>query len=140
MTAVCANVMGLSVDMSLEQTALPVLIVEDDEPTRKLLDAVLTRGGFSTAYATNGREAMRLLRTNDYAVVVLDIMMPEVGGREVVDLIAAESIPVPVVICSAAGPRVLTGFDMSVVKGIIRKPFDIEQFVAMVTDVARSKP
>jgi CheY-like chemotaxis protein len=126
--------------MSLEKTALPVLIVEDDEPTRKLLDAVLTRGGFSTAFATNGSEAMHLLRTNDYAVVVLDIMMPEVGGREVVEFITAESIPIPVVICSAAGPRVLTGFDTNVVKGIIRKPFDIEQFVAMVSNVARSKP
>jgi CheY-like chemotaxis protein len=132
--------MALSLDMTLEKTALTVLVVEDDEPTRKLLDAVLTRGGFSTAFAPNGREAMRLLRTNDYAVVVLDIMMPEVGGREVIEFITAESIPVPVVVCSAAGPRVLTGFDTNVVKGVIRKPFDIEQFVAMVTSVARSEP
>jgi two-component system response regulator ResD len=130
--------MALSLDMTLEPTALPVLIVEDDEPTRRLLDAVLTRSGFSTAFATNGREAMRLLRTTTYAAVVLDIMMPEVGGREVVELITAESIPVPVVICSAAGPRVLTGFDPNIVKGIIRKPFDIEEFVAMVTSVTRS--
>jgi CheY-like chemotaxis protein len=125
--------------MTTEKTALPVLVVEDDEPTRKLLQAVLTRGGFSTDFAINGGEAMSLLRTNDYAAIVLDIMMPEVGGREVVEFITAESIPIPVVICSAAGPRVLTGFDPNVVKGIIRKPFDIEQFVAMVTSVARSK-
>ncbi len=138
MPAVCANVMALSFDMTLEPTALPILIVEDDEPTRKLLDAVLTRSGFSTAFATNGHEAMRLLRTTNYGAVVLDIMMPEVGGREVVELITAESIPVPVVICSAAGPRVLTGFDPNVVKGIIRKPFDIEELVAMVTSVVRS--
>jgi two-component system response regulator ResD len=124
--------------MTLTKTALPVLIVEDDEPTRRLLQTVLTRGGFTTAFAVNGGEAMHLLRTNDYAAIVLDIMMPEVGGREVVDFLAAESIPTPVVICSAAGPRVLTGFDPNVVKGIIRKPFDIEEFVAMVTSVARS--
>ncbi len=123
--------------MTPEKTALPVLIVEDDDPTRKLLEAVLTRGGFTTSFATNGREAIRLLRTNDYAVVVLDIMMPEVGGHEVIEVITAESIPVPVVICSAAGPRVLTGFDPNVVKGVIRKPFDIEEFVTMVTSVAR---
>ena len=126
--------------MTTEKPALPILIVEDDEPTRKLLPAVLTRGGFSTAFAINGSEAMHLLRTNDYAAIVLDIMMPEVGGREVVEFITAESIPIPVVICSAAGPRVLTGFDPNVVKGIIRKPFDIEQFVDMVTSVARPTP
>jgi CheY-like chemotaxis protein len=126
--------------MTAEKPALPVLVVEDDEPTRKLLHAVLTRGGFSTVFAVNGGEAMQLLRTNDYAVIVLDIMMPEVGGREVVEFITAESIPIPVVICSAAGPRVLTGFDPNVVKGVIRKPFDIEQFVAMVTSVVRPEP
>ena len=42
--------------MTTEKTALPVLIVEDDEPTRKLLQAVLTRGGFSIAFAVNGGE------------------------------------------------------------------------------------
>jgi len=127
--------------MTVEKTAFPVLIVEDDEPTRKLLHAVLTRGGFPTGFAANGGEAIRLLRTNnDYAAIVLDIMMPEVGGREVVEFITAESIPIPVVICSAAGPRVLKGFDPNVVKGIIRKPFDIEEFVALVTSVARSSP
>lgn len=125
--------------MTIETTALPVLIVEDDAPTRRLLQAVLSHVGYSSAFATNGAEAIHLLRTNDYAVVVLDIMMPEVGGREVVDFIAAESIPIPVVICSAAGPRVLTGFDANVVKAIVRKPFDVEEFAAIVTSVARSR-
>jgi DNA-binding response OmpR family regulator len=120
-----------------ETTALPVLVVEDDEPTRRLLQAVLTRAGFSCAFATNGREAIEVLRTTDYAAIVLDIMMPDVSGQEVIEFLTAESIPVPVVICSAAGPRVLSGFDINVVKAIIRKPFDIEQFVATITSVAR---
>ena len=123
--------------MASEPTALPLLIVEDDEPTRRLLQAVLTRAGYVCAFAINGREAMETLRTNDYAAIVLDIMMPDVSGQEVIDFITAESIPIPVVICSAAGPRVLTGFDPNVVKAIIRKPFDIEQFVATIVSVAR---
>lgn len=114
-----------------------MLVVEDDEPTRRLLQAVLTRAGYSCAFATNGREAIEGLKTNDYAAIVLDIMMPDVSGREVIDFITAESIPVPVVICSAAGPRVLSGFDPNVVKAIVRKPFDIEQFVATIISVAR---
>ena len=122
--------------MATERTTLPVLVVEDDEPTRRLLQAVLTRAGYSCAFATNGREAMETLRSNDYAAVVLDIMMPDVGGREVIDFITAESIPIPVVICSAAGPRVLSGFDTNVVKAIVRKPFDIDQFVATIVSVA----
>jgi len=123
--------------VSNERTALPLLIVEDDEPTRRLLQAVLTRAGFACAFATNGREAIEGLQTNDYAAIVLDIMMPDVSGQEVIEFITAQSIPIPVVICSAAGPRVLTGFDEKVVKAIIRKPFDIEEFVATVTSMAR---
>jgi len=67
-------------------------------------------------------------------------MMPEVGGREVVEILAAESIAIPVIVCSAAGPRVLTGFDTNVVKAIVRKPFDVEELVAIITRVARSNP
>lgn len=119
------------------ETALPVLVVEDDAPTRKLLQAVLTHMGYASAFATNGGEAIGMLRTNDYAVIVLDVMMPDVSGREVVEFIVAESISTPVVICSAAGPKALTGFDTNVVKAIIRKPFDIEEFVKIVTTVAR---
>jgi CheY-like chemotaxis protein len=119
-------------------SALPVLIVEDDAPTRRLLQAVLAHAGFASAFATNGAEAIDLVRENDYAAIVLDMMMPEVGGREVVDFLVAESIAVPVVVCSAAGPRVLTGFDADVVKAIIRKPFDVEELVAIITRVART--
>jgi CheY-like chemotaxis protein len=122
-----------------ETTTLPVLIVEDDAPTRSLLHAVLSRVGYSSAFATNGAEAIGLLRTNDYAVIVLDIMMPEVSGREVIDFIASEAIPIPVVICSAAGPHALAGFDTNVVKAIIRKPFDIDELVNIVTTVAGSR-
>ena len=72
-------------------------------------------------------------------MIVLDVMMPDVSGRDVVEFIAAESIPIPVVICSAAGPKALAGFDTNVVKAIIRKPFDIEEFVKIVTTLA-SRP
>ena len=110
----------------------PVLIVEDDEPTRRMLRVVLDRSGFQSAFATNGRQAMEMLRANPYSAVVLDVMMPEVGGREVVEMIMAESLPVPVVICSAAGPRVLEQFDQEVVKAVIRKPFDVGDLMAAV--------
>ncbi|HUP64866.1 MAG TPA: response regulator [Thermoanaerobaculia bacterium] len=115
-----------------EPITLPVLLVEDDEPTRRMLKVVLDRAGFQSAFATNGREAIDMLRANPYAVVVLDVMMPQVGGREVVELIMAESLPVPVVICSAAGPRVLDQFDQEIVKAVIRKPFDVDTLIDAV--------
>jgi DNA-binding response OmpR family regulator len=121
--------------VTTEPTSLPILIVDDDEPTQNLLRAVLRRCGYASEVASNGREAIGLLREKRYAAVVLDMMMPEVGGHEVVAFLGASESSVPVIICSAAGPRALAGFDPAVVKAIVRKPFDIDELVAAVTAV-----
>jgi CheY-like chemotaxis protein len=121
--------------VTVRPTAFPILIVDDDEPTRNLLRAVLGRYGYAIEVASNGRQAIALLQTEQYAAVVLDIMMPEVGGHDVVTFLAGTPTPVPVVICSAAGPAALSGFDPKVVKAVVRKPFDIDQFVAAVASI-----
>jgi two-component system alkaline phosphatase synthesis response regulator PhoP len=116
---------------------LPILIVEDDEPTQNLLRAVLRRCGYESEVAANGRQAIGLLREKRYAAVILDMMMPEVSGYEVIAFLGTAPDSVPVIICSAAGPRALAGFDSAVVKAIVRKPFDIDQLVAAVTAVVQ---
>ncbi|HEX8170657.1 MAG TPA: response regulator [Thermoanaerobaculia bacterium] len=123
--------------MTTEPSSFPILIVDDDEPTQKLLRAVLRRCGYASEVASNGRQAIRLLREKRYAAVVLDMMMPEVSGPEVVAFLGTAAESVPVIICSAAGPAALTGFDPAVVKAIVRKPFDIEQLLAAVTAVVQ---
>ena len=122
----------------MPRTELPVLIVDDDEPTQNLLSAVLRRSGYTTEVAANGKHAIERLQTTAYAAVVLDIMMPEVGGTAVVEFLATAPRPVPVIVCSAAGPSALSGFDPAVVKAMVRKPFDVDQFVAAVTGVTES--
>lgn len=119
--------------MTTEPSSFPILIVDDDEPTRKLLRAVLQRCGYPSVIASNGREAIGLLREQRFAAVVLDMMMPEVGGHEVIAFLGTTADSIPVIVCSAAGPRALAGFDPNMVKAIIRKPFDIDQLVAAVT-------
>ena len=118
------------------QASLPILVVDDDQPTQNLLRAVLRRCGYESEIASNGREAIVLLQAKVYAAVILDMMMPEVGGQEVIAFLATSPNPLPVVICSAAGPAALAGFDSSVVKAIVRKPFDIDELMAAVTSIA----
>jgi CheY-like chemotaxis protein len=119
-----------------DETTASILVVEDDEPTQKLLQAVLRRCGYSSVVAGNGAEAIELLRINDYAAVVLDIMMPAVGGKDVLDFLAAAGKVVPVIVCSAAGPAALRDFDPRIVRAVVRKPFDVDQFVETVMRVA----
>lgn len=115
-----------------------MLVVDDDEPTRGLLRAVLGRSGYAIEEASNGGEAIDLLRKRPYAAVVLDMMMPHSGGPDVIEYLSTSGSSIPVVICSAAGPAALTGFDPEVVKAVIRKPFDVNEFMDAVTGVARS--
>jgi two-component system phosphate regulon response regulator PhoB len=115
-----------------------MLIVEDDEPTRNLLRTVLRRCGYASEVASNGGEAIALLQAKQYSALLLDMMMPQVSGHEVVAFLSSASRRVPVIICSAAGPAALTGFDPTVVKAIVRKPFDIDQLIAAVTAAVES--
>ena len=117
---------------------LPILIVEDDEPTQKLLQALLRRSGLVCEVAPDGAAAIEYVKTKNYAAIILDLMMPAVSGADVVKYLASVDSHIPVIICSAAGPAVLSGFDPKVVKAVIRKPFDVDQFVDAIKTVALS--
>lgn len=66
-----------------------VLIVDDDFSIRKMLVEVLTLEGFPTETAVNGREALEMLAGSEPRVVLLDLLMPEVDGRGVVEQLEA---------------------------------------------------
>ena len=66
-----------------------VLIVDDELPIRKMLTEVLTLEGFPIETATNGREALDLLAQSGPRVVLLDLLMPEVDGRAVIEQLEA---------------------------------------------------
>lgn len=80
----------------------PILVVDDDEPTQKLMQALMRRFGYSTHTASNGSEAIERLKTNEYALIVLDLMMPLVSGSDVLDFLATSTSKVPVIVCTAA--------------------------------------
>lgn len=124
-------------DYEMQSDVLPVLIVEDDEPTQNLLQAVLRRWGYASEIASNGREAIASLERADFSTIVLDMMMPSVGGQEVIDFVSASSRPTPIIICSAAGPATFEDIDPRVVKAIVRKPFNIDDVIEAINRVTR---
>lgn len=118
-----------------------LLVVDDDEPARRLLTTLLSRQGFEIIEAVDGADAILQLDSNGpFAAVVLDLMMPRVTGRGVVDHIRAHHPELPVVVCTAAGPTAYTDLDGTIVRGVIRKPFDIEELIATVSALAGKKP
>ena len=109
-----------------------ILIVDDDDPIRALLMTVLRRRSFRVDSARNGVEALELLRTCRYTLVVLDLMMPRMNGYEVLEhLSQMPSTTRPLVLVLTAGLE-QRRFDTSMVIGTIQKPFDIELLVDTV--------
>jgi CheY-like chemotaxis protein len=81
------------------------ILIVDDSPVDRLMAARLLQGpeSFQTLEASNGQEALYVLRENDVAVVVTDMQMPEMNGLQLLDQVLREKPRVPVVIMTAKG-------------------------------------
>ena len=80
----------------------PVLVVEDDATTRSMLRRMLERQGWSVVEAGNGREGLARVRDARPALVLLDLMMPEMDGFDFLEALHADGgDQVPVVVLSA---------------------------------------
>jgi DNA-binding NtrC family response regulator len=101
-----------------------VLVADDDATILHLLTTMLTRYDYEVETATNGREALTKMAENSYDVVLLDLMMPEVSGFDVLqNLPPADASARNVVIISAVPHHVLTGAANDHVFATLQKPF-----------------
>jgi two-component system chemotaxis response regulator CheY len=110
-----------------------VLVVDDDDAIRALLCTILRRRGLPVDSARNGAEALARCESCRYAVVLLDLMMPQVNGYEVLNAFAKrrrEDRPLILVLTAGAEPHNLSA---DLVAGTIRKPFDVEMIVDSIS-------
>lgn len=108
------------------------LIVEDDPAIRRLVEKLLLRQGIDIDTAADGRTAMEKLRRQAYSVLILDLMVPEVNGFELIDFLKKERLRTPVAVVSAVSQQSLSNLDLDIVKLVISKPFDVDEFVKAV--------
>jgi len=108
------------------------LVVEDDPAIRRLVQKLLSRLHIDIDLASNGRTAIEKLSSDHYSVIVLDLMVPEVNGFEVVDFVKSRHIGTPVAVVSAVSQQALTRLDLDVVKLVISKPFDVDEFTKAI--------
>jgi DNA-binding response OmpR family regulator len=104
------------------------LVVEDDPAIRRLVEKLLTRLRVQIDTAADGLTAIDKLRTSHYSVLVLDLMVPELNGFEVIEFLKRENMTVPVAVVSAVSQQALTRLDLDIVKLVISKPFDVDEF------------
>ncbi|HYI12181.1 MAG TPA: response regulator [Thermoanaerobaculia bacterium] len=111
-----------------------ILVVDDDDAIRMMVERVLRREHFEVESARDGFEAIEKLARNDYATVLLDLMMPRVDGHGVLRFLERERpAPAPRVIVMTAnmqGAHETAG--AAPVFRVMPKPFDIRQLVSHV--------
>jgi DNA-binding NtrC family response regulator len=78
-----------------------ILIVDDDASFRRVVDYTLKEEGYETTLATNGEEALNLFSESEFSLVVTDVLMPQLGGLELLRRTQAISPEVPVVVVTA---------------------------------------
>jgi DNA-binding response OmpR family regulator len=108
------------------------LIVEDDPAIRRLVEKLLSRQHVQIDVARDGREAVDKLSKGTYSVLVLDLMVPELNGFQVIEFLKQENMKIPVAVVSAVSQQALTQLDLDVVKLVISKPFDVDEFTKSV--------
>jgi len=114
-----------------------ILIVEDDETVLNFENLELSHEGYTTITATDGRQALELFEKENPDLVLLDIMLPELNGIEVLRRIRKIS-QLPVILVTAKGETydkvngLNTGAD-----DYISKPFAIEELLARISAVLR---
>jgi two-component system OmpR family response regulator len=115
------------------------LLVVDDEPNiLELLSVALRFSGFEVATAADGRQALTVARTFKPDLVVLDVMLPELDGFEVVRRLRGEGARVPVLFLTAkdATDDKITGLTLGG-DDYVTKPFSLEEVVARIRAVLR---
>ena len=124
--------------MSKERTfaMIKILVVEDEEPISNLIRMNLTKAGYYCKCAFDGKEAADIMASEPFDLFLLDIMLPQINGYELMDY--AKSLNTPVIFITAMGSV------ENRVKGLkqgaddyITKPFEVLELLARVEAVLR---
>ena len=115
-----------------------VLIVEDDRAVRDLLETVLETEGFGVRTARDGLEGLLKLKMFRPVCLVLDIMMPDVGGLRVLDELAEDHADVPVLVVTGKPQAAEECRRRLGDENVFDKPFDIDHLVTRIRAIAEA--
>lgn len=113
-----------------------ILIVEDERPISNLIRLSLTKEGYSCACAYDGAEAADLLEQERFDLVLLDVMLPEIDGFELMELIRPLEVPVIFITAKNAVADRVRGLRAGAEDYIV-KPFEIVELLARIDVVLR---
>jgi DNA-binding response OmpR family regulator len=126
--------------LTMTATAQTILVVDDDPKIRQLVRTYLERDGYLVETAADGQEALAAIERERPALVVLDLMLPEIDGRAVIRAVRADADDpdVPILILSARGSTAdrIAGLEDGA-DDYLPKPFSPSELVLRVGAILR---
>lgn len=115
-----------------------ILVVEDEGAIRTALADFLEFQGFRVSQAADGRQAKESVVRGRFDLVLLDLMLPEIGGEELCALWRRDGLQTPIIMVTAKGQEKdkIAGLDLGA-DDYITKPFSLEEMLARIRAVLR---
>ena len=125
----------------MEENPKRILCIEDEAEMIDLMQLILSRKGYQVSGAAGGQEGLEKVRTEMPDLVLLDLMMPDMGGWEVYQQMKADEkmkeIPVIIVTAKAQSIDKVLGLYIAKVDDYIAKPFSPTELIDSVEHVLR---
>jgi CheY-like chemotaxis protein len=119
-----------------------LLIVEDDIPTRMLLEVVALRNQFRPVLCGDGRSALRRVESDDFDVILLDMRLPELDGFVVLERLAFSApqlLPRVIIVTAISPARLRASQHVAAVWRVLRKPFELDALQQQILDCAANR-
>ena len=108
-----------------------VLVIDDEEDLRSMIDILLGARGIEVVGAAGGRQAIQLLEEDpSFDAIILDMVMPGMDGNEVLQVLSTMGLNIPVVLATGYAPEELDPAARAGVSATLRKPFQTDALVA----------
>lgn len=118
-----------------------ILVVDDGQENRELVKVVLEEYGLSVDEAANGREGVEMAMATEYAIILMDVQMPEMDGFTATRLLRKRGLQTHILGLTA---NAMKGFEQELLEAgysdYLTKPIDIDRFVAKMAQLLRAQP
>ncbi|MGH6908636.1 MAG: response regulator transcription factor [Phenylobacterium sp.] len=117
-----------------------ILVIEDEEQLSRMLRATLIQAGYAVTLVKTGAEGLKAMLQLSFGVVLLDLGLPDMDGKDVISQARAIS-PTPIVVISARGSEKekIAALDLGA-SDYLAKPFDVGELLARIRVALRDRP
>ncbi|KAA3618930.1 MAG: PAS domain S-box protein [Calditrichaeota bacterium] len=123
---------------AIKQGQGTILVVDDEKIVRDMARKILSRMGYSIVEAADGIEAIEYVHDNYKSLncILLDLTMPKMDGKQVIDKIREYTTNIPVILTSGYSElEVSQHFEGENISGFLQKPFSVEELMQIIGDV-----